>query len=199
MRAFLVVGFVFIASVTLGAADEQTLVVTGGPKPCNSQPYANTWGPNEWGTLYVTGGYVWQGVARGLRGDIGAQLYRTTPTGGGTLIHVVMNDRYADPNCADCTISPLRFGVDGYVVLHHGDSLRLDHSCALVGAQPPPTMAAATEYGTWPFFPFDYYYNIGGHDAHAYLKVTAEKPGAALDAILHKLTELTTLMRRGRE
>ena len=156
------------------AAVDGTLMVLSPPQPCNGTQY-DSWQGNPYGrTVYIVGGYVWQGAAREIKADIGFQLYvhqnATTPA---KEIRVGMWDHYAEPTGAEDNISHIHLGGH-YFVLEPTGSLLLRHGCALVGPQSQTPIWAGPVHG-W-LAPFDYYYNLGGHHQQAFLYYSFERP-----------------------
>lgn len=151
-----------------------TICVEAPPKPCDGKQREAGW-TNTFGIpLFVTGGYVWQGVGRGCRADVGFQLYiRKNAESLPQLMRVGMWDHYQDPCGAEDNISPLDFGGH-YFVLEPGGSLSLCYGASLVGEQAGPAIDA---YGTGQMIaPFDYFYNIMGQQQQAYLYFSLTQP-----------------------
>lgn len=150
-----------------------TIELKADPKPCNGTQFETTW-TNPYGTLYITGGYVWQGIGRGCRADVGFQLYvKKHPEAIEQLMRVGMWDHYQDPTGAEDNISPIDLGGH-YFVVEPGGSLRLCYGASLVGGQDGPPIDA---YGNgYMVSPFDYFYNIMGQHHQAFLYISLTKP-----------------------
>ena len=152
-----------------------TICVEAPPRPCNGQQYQAVW-ENTFGIpLFITGGYVWQGIGRGCKADVGFQLYiKKNPESIQQLLRVGMWDHYCDPSGAEDNISPIDLGGH-YFVLEPGGSLSLHYGATMVGLQEGPAIDA---YGPPhpPIAPFDYFFNIMGQQQQAYLHFSLTKP-----------------------
>ena len=150
-----------------------TICVSAPPKPCDGKPYESVWTNTLGTTLYITGGYVWQGVGRGCRADVGFQLYvQKNPESGRQLMRVGMWDHYQDPTGAEDNISPVDLGGH-YFVCEPGGSVALCYGATLVGDQDGPKIDAG---GHGLLTPWDYFANLMGHHQQAYLLFSLTRP-----------------------
>ena len=71
---------ILLGATASAQSNEGTIFLTGGVYPCqgHDKSYVHTWA-NPWGPTYLTGGFVWVGTGRGLRSDVGFQLYIIRP------------------------------------------------------------------------------------------------------------------------
>ena len=130
--------------------------------PCDGVQREAWWTNTLGKTIYITGGYVWQGVARDLKGDVGFQLYVWKKPGQAySILRVGMWDHYSEPSGAEDNISPIRLDGHYYAIEPYG-ALKLAYGCALVGAQNPAMES--------------YYRTIGGHHQQAFLYYSETKP-----------------------
>ena len=144
-----------------------------GPKPCDGHQHESAW-VNPFGTLYIVGGYVWQGVGRGCKADVGFQLYvQKTPDALPQLMRVGMWDHYQDPTGAEDNISPLDFGGH-YFVVEHGGTVTLKYGATLIGLQEGPDIDAGQPHGV--ISPWNYFANLMGQHQQAYLLFSLTKP-----------------------
>ncbi len=151
-----------------------TICVEAPPAPCDGQPREATWTNTFDMPLYITGGYVWQGIGRGCRADVGFQLYiKKHPDTIWQLLRVGMWDHYADPTGAEDNISPLDFGGH-YFVLEPGGCVKLCYNAAQIGLQDGPSIDAGPPHGF--LAPFDYFFNIMGQQQQAYLYFSLTRP-----------------------
>lgn len=151
-----------------------TICVEAPPAPCDGVSREASW-TQPWDfPVYVTGGYVWQGIGRGCRADVGFQLYvKKNANAVSQLMRVGMWDHYQDPCGAEDNISPIDLGGH-YFVVDSGGSLTLCYQATLVGLQDGPGIDA---YGTGQLIaPWDYFRNIMGQQQQAYLYFSLTQP-----------------------
>ena len=150
-----------------------TICVEAGPMPCDGKNRESAW-TNTFGVpLYITGGYVWQGVGRGCRADVGFQLYvQKNAESIRQLMRVGMWDHYCDPSGAEDNISPVDLGGH-YFVVEPGGSITLCYGASLVGVQDGPKIDAG---GHGVLTPWDYFANLAGQHQQAYLLFSLTKP-----------------------
>lgn len=194
MRRLLTALAVLAATAALEAqSNEGTAILTAPAAACQgaSRTAVGRW-INPWGPTYLTGGYVWAGTGRGLRADVGFQLYIMRPHGLSEPIAFNGFDRYGDPNCATCAIFPLPITPPHYVEVPMGAWLELHSQCQMIGEQE----SAGNPTGVIP--PYDYFYNLMAQQHIANLRYVWQRPGATLDAMLEKLTELVDLLKQRR-
>lgn len=163
-----------LVSPVFGQSEIQhTFVLNEPPRPCNGQHYA-AWRANPYGrTVYIVGGYGWQGASRDIRADIGYALYRVNADNTGhTLIADRMWDHYAEPTRAEDHITTWRI-EDDYLVWEPSQVLLWHYGCTMIGPQNGPWIEYAPNY--W-VHPYDYYMNVIGHHQQARLYVTFDRP-----------------------
>ena len=169
-----------VLSVGLAAQSEirHTFVINEPPRPCNGQNYA-AWHANPYGrTVYIVGGYGWQGASRDIRADIGYALYRVNSNNTGhALIADRMWDHYEEPRSPEDSISNWDLSLEdheNYFVWEPSQVLLWHYGCTMIGAQLGPWIEYAPGYFVHPY---DYYMNVIGHHQQARLYVSVERPG----------------------
>ena len=162
-------------ALALAAAVELhgTIAIQQTTKTCNGADHTVTW-TNGFGLpLYLTGGHIWQGAARGIRADIGARLYiQKGPTDIFQLMRVAMWDHYTDPSGS--SDNEITIDLDGhYFVLQSGGQLKLEYGCTLVGLQDGPWLEGL---GGQFVPPWEYFLTVQGHLQQAYVRFSLTRP-----------------------